>query len=84
MKILEERILKDGKALDNNILKVDSFLNHQVDPKLMKDIGYEFANYFKNKNVTKVVTIEEFWYCTCTYGSRYFKCSFSYFKKANF
>ncbi len=58
MKILEERILKDGKALDNNILKVDSFLNHQVDPKLMKDIGYEFANYFKNKNITKVVTIE--------------------------
>lgn len=58
MKLLEDRILRDGKALDNNILKVDSFLNHQVDPKLMKEIGLEFANYFKNKEITKVVTIE--------------------------
>lgn len=58
LKLLEDRILKDGKALNNDILKVDSFLNHQVDPKLMKEIGIEFAKYFKSKNVTKIFTIE--------------------------
>ncbi len=58
MKELEERIRIDGIALSNDILKVDSFLNHQVDPNLMKRIGEDFANHFKDKNITKVVTIE--------------------------
>lgn len=58
MKILEDRILKEGKALDHNVLKVDSFINHQVDPVLMDQIGKEFAEYFKDKNITKVFTIE--------------------------
>ena len=58
MKLLEERILKDGNVLGESILKVDSFLTHQVDFKLMKEIGQTFADRFKDAGVTKVVTIE--------------------------
>ena len=58
MKELKERILKMGKALNETVLKVDSFLNHQVDFKLMNEIGTEFYNYFKDSGVTKVFTIE--------------------------
>ena len=58
MKLLEERILKDGNVLGENILKVDSFLTHQVDYSLMREIGRTFAEYFKNAGIAKVVTIE--------------------------
>ena len=58
MKELEEKILKEGHALSENILKVDSFINHQVDPVLMQQIGDAFAGHFGNKGITKVVTIE--------------------------
>ncbi len=58
MNFLEERILKDGKVKPNNVLKVDSFLNHQMDISLMEEIGREFQRRFKDKNITKVLTIE--------------------------
>jgi len=58
MNFLEERIKKDGKVLSENVLKVDSFLNHQIDPKLMLEIGKEFAERFANEGITKIVTIE--------------------------
>lgn len=58
MNFLENKILKDGIVLNENVLKVDSFINHQVDTNLMKKIANDFANYFKNKNITKVFTIE--------------------------
>lgn len=58
MKELEEKILEQGIALNNDILKVDSFLNHQVDPNLMRKIGKNFANHFKDRNITKVITVE--------------------------
>lgn len=58
MKMLEEKILAEGKAMGEDILKVDSFVNHQVDPVLMQQIGTAFADHFKDKGVTKVVTIE--------------------------
>ena len=58
MESLEARILKDGYVLGENILKVDSFLTHQVDLHLMKEIGEVFAAKFKNAGITKVVTIE--------------------------
>ena len=58
MKKLEERILQDGNVLGENILKVDSFLTHQVDFSLMKEIGQVFAEHFSNAGITKVVTIE--------------------------
>ena len=58
MKELQERIKKDGNAINEDILKVDSFINHQVDPELMAHIGEEFANHFKNRGITKIATIE--------------------------
>lgn len=58
MKKLEERILHDGNVLGENILKVDSFLTHQVDFTLMKEIGQVFADMFHESGITKVVTIE--------------------------
>ena len=58
MKKLEEKILKEGRALSENILKVDSFVNHQVDPVLMQEIGNTFAEHFSKKKITKVATIE--------------------------
>ena len=58
MKILKERILKDGVVKPGNILKVDSFLNHQMDVALMEQIGQEFYRRFSNLPITKVLTIE--------------------------
>lgn len=58
MKLLEEKIKNDGMVLNENVLKVDSFLNHQIDPPLMDAIGKEFAERFAAEGVTKIVTIE--------------------------
>ncbi|MGL4847532.1 MAG: xanthine phosphoribosyltransferase [Clostridium sp.] len=58
MKKLQSKILKEGRALSENILKVDSFLNHGVDAKLMEEIGEEFKEYFKDKGITRIFTIE--------------------------
>lgn len=58
MKILEDMILERCIAVNEDILKVDSFVNHQVDPELMKNIGDEFAEHFKGQGITKVATIE--------------------------
>lgn len=58
MKLLEDRMIKDGNILGENILKVDSFLTHQVDYKLMKEIGNVFAKAYDDAGITKVVTIE--------------------------
>jgi xanthine phosphoribosyltransferase len=58
METLKNRILKDGHALNESVLKVDSFLNHGVDAKLMKEIGATFKEHFKNHGITKIFTIE--------------------------
>lgn len=58
MKLLEERILKDGVVLGEDVLKVDNFLNHQIDPVLMQAMGDEFARYFTDKGITKILTVE--------------------------
>ena len=58
MNFLEKRILKDGIVKPGNVLKVDSFLNHQMDIQLMEEIGQEFHRRFANKQITKIVTIE--------------------------
>ena len=58
MNFLEERILKDGVVKPGNVLKVDSFLNHQMDIALMDQIGKEFHRRFRDAGVTKVLTIE--------------------------
>ncbi|QTN00627.1 xanthine phosphoribosyltransferase [Sediminibacillus dalangtanensis] len=58
MRLLKDKIKTDGIVLNENVLKVDSFINHQMDPKLMKEIGKEFARLFKEEEITKVLTIE--------------------------
>lgn len=58
MNFLEERIVKDGVVKEGNILKVDSFLNHQMDVKLFKQMGEEFKRRFAGKNINKIITIE--------------------------
>ena len=58
MNFLEERILKDGIVKPGNVLKVDSFLNHQMDIELMEQMGAEFKRRFADKHITKVLTIE--------------------------
>ena len=58
MNALQERIIKEGKVLGNGILKVDSFVNHQVDPTLMNECGREFARLFANVGATKILTAE--------------------------
>lgn len=58
MRLLENKIKKDGKVLNQHVLKVDSFLNHQIDPYLMQEIGKEFASRFAGEQITKIVTIE--------------------------
>lgn len=58
MNFLEERILRDGVVKEGNILKVDSFLNHQMDVALLDEIGKEFYRRFEGKPITKVLTIE--------------------------
>ncbi len=58
MKILKDRILKDGKCYPGGILKVDNFINHQMDPILMKSIGVEFVRRFASTPINKIITVE--------------------------
>ena len=58
MKLLEDKIVEVGKVLSKDVLKVDAFLNHQIDPVLMKSIGEEIADRFQNEGITKILTIE--------------------------
>lgn len=58
MYALEQKILAEGIVLSDQVLKVDSFLNHQIDPVMMQLIGQEFARLFKDAGITKIITIE--------------------------
>jgi len=58
VKELQERILADGQVIGNNILKVDAFLNHQIDPKFILRLGAELAHRFQGQGITKVLTVE--------------------------
>lgn len=58
MKALKERILRDGKCFEGGILKVDNFINHQMDPILMKSIAVEFVRRFASQKINKILTIE--------------------------
>lgn len=58
MKLLEERIRKDGVIREGNVLKVDSFLNHQMDTRLFEAFGKEFKRIYADKEITKILTIE--------------------------
>ena len=58
MELLKQRILQDGRCYPGGILKVDSFINHQMDPMLLYKVAEEFINRFKGEHINKIVTIE--------------------------
>lgn len=81
MNCLEQRILKDGVVKPGNVLKVDSFLNHQMDINLMDEMGKEFYNRFKDLNITKVLTIEASGIAIACFVARYFNVPVVFAKK---
>ncbi|MBG9979416.1 xanthine phosphoribosyltransferase [Facklamia lactis] len=82
MKLLEERILQDGRILPGNILKVDSFLNHQIDPDLFMAMGQDFYDHFKDKEITKILTLEVSGIGIAFAAATYFKVPVLFAKKS--
>ncbi|MBO5609270.1 MAG: xanthine phosphoribosyltransferase [Eubacterium sp.] len=82
MKALEERIRKDGKVYPGNILKVDSFLNHQIDIALMDEIAEELYDIYKEEGVTRILTIEASGIAIASSVARVFKVPMVFAKKA--
>ncbi len=82
MNFLEKRILKDGVVKPGNVLKVDSFLNHQMDYELIDEIGKEFYRRFKDKNITKILTIEASGIAIAYAVARCFKVPMVFAKKS--
>ena len=74
MNFLEERILHDGIVKEGNVLKVDSFLNHQMDVSLLDQIGEELYRRFADANVTKILTIEASGIAIAYAAAKYFGC----------
>lgn len=82
MNCLEERILKDGIVKEGNILKVDSFLNHQMDIELLDQIGAEFKRRFESKKIDKILTIESSGIAIACMAARYFHVPVVFAKKS--
>jgi xanthine phosphoribosyltransferase len=81
MQLLKDRILKDGKVRSGNVLKVDSFLNHQLDIELFGELGKEFQKRFADQNVTKILTIEASGIGIACIAAQYFKVPVVFAKK---
>ena len=82
MNFLEERIIKDGLIKEGNVLKVDSFLNHQMDVELLDKIGEAFFERFGGKGITKILTIEASGIAIACAAARYFKVPVVFAKKS--
>lgn len=82
MKLLEDRILKDGKVFKGNVLKVDSFLNHQLDVRLLSEIGAELKKLYGDCGITKVLTIEASGIGVGCMVAQYFDCPLLFAKKS--
>lgn len=82
MELLKQRILKDGNIRGGDILKVDSFLNHQIDITLLNEIGREFQRHFGKKEITKIVTIEASGIAIACITAQYFNVPVLFAKKA--
>ena len=82
MNFLEERILKDGMVKEGNVLKVDSFLNHQIDVSLLDEMGKEFHRRFGDKPITKVLTIEASGIAIACFVAKYFNVPVVFAKKS--
>lgn len=81
MKLLEERILKDGQVFPGNILKVDSFLNHQIDVELLNKMGEEILRLYKDCGVNKILTIEASGIGIACITAQFFNCPVLFAKK---
>lgn len=81
MKLLEEKILKEGTVIGDDILKVDGFLNHQVDVKLMEELGKDMAEHFQGKGITKVFTIESSGIAPAAFTAKYLEVPMVILKK---
>ena len=82
MNFLEERILKDGIVKEGNVLKVDSFLNHQMDVDLLDELGEAFYERFKDKGITKILTIEASGIAIACAAAKYFRAPVVFAKKS--
>ncbi len=82
MQLLKDRIIKDGIVKPGNVLKVDSFLNHQIDIELMNEIGKEFKRRFADKSITKILTIEASGIAVASIAAQYFNVPIVFAKKA--
>lgn len=82
MKLLEERIRKDGVVKEGNVLKVDSFLNHQMDVELFNEMGKEFRRLFPQENITKILTIEASGIGIACIAAQYFNVPVVFAKKS--
>ena len=82
MNFLEERIICDGVVREGNILKVDSFLNHQMDAALLDEIGKEFFKRFKDLGITKILTLEASGIAIAYSAARCFNVPFVFAKKS--
>lgn len=82
MKLLEDRILREGIVVDDQILKVDGFLNHQMDVTLFVEMGKEWARLFGPENVTKIITIESSGIGIACVAAEQFNCPVIFAKKA--
>lgn len=82
MNFLEERIIKDGIVREGNVLKVDSFLNHQIDVPLLEQMGAEFKKRFEGKEITKILTIEASGIGIACIVARYFNVPVLFAKKS--
>ena len=82
MKALEEKILKEGQVRPGNILKVDSFLNHQMDIPFINEIGKEFHRLFGNREITKILTVEASGIGIACITAQYFGVPVVFAKKA--
>lgn len=82
MNFLEQRIVKDGAVKPGNVLKVDCFLNHQMDVELLAEIGKEFKRRFANKKINKVLTIEASGIAIAAFVAKEFGVPFVFAKKS--
>ncbi len=82
MQLLKDRIVRDGVVKSGSVLKVDSFLNHQVDVELLCEVGKEFARRFAGENITKIITIESSGISIAVTAAQYFKVPVVFAKKA--
>lgn len=82
MNFLEERIVKDGIVKEGNVLKVDSFLNHQMDVAILEQMGEEFKRRFEGTKVDKILTIEASGIAIACFAARYFQVPVVFAKKA--